>query len=55
MTKNSGQKLKYLENEKSFQREIKSIFHHFKGLSVARNCLRPKIGPLNFQHGKEVI
>ena len=28
-----GQKFKYLKNEKSFQHEIKSIFHHFKGLS----------------------
>ena len=29
MTKKSTQKLKYLENEKSFYGEIKSIFHHF--------------------------
>ena len=29
MTKNSRQKLKHLENEKSFWSEIKSIFHHF--------------------------
>ena len=29
MTKKSRQKLKYLENEKSFWGEIKSIFHHF--------------------------
>ena len=28
MTKKSRQKFKYLENEKSFQGEIKSIFHH---------------------------
>ena len=27
--KNSLQKLKYLENEKSFYDEIKSVFHHF--------------------------
>ena len=25
-------KFEYLENEKSFKDEIKSIFHHFKGL-----------------------
>ena len=25
----SRQKLKYLENKKSFQGEMKSIFHHF--------------------------
>ena len=30
MTKKSRQKFKYLENEKSFQGEIKSIFYHFK-------------------------
>ena len=29
VTKNSEQKLKYLKNERSFQVEIKSIFHHF--------------------------
>ena len=28
---------KYLENEKSFQDEIKSIIHHFKGLSNEAN------------------
>ena len=30
MTKTSWQKLKYLENEKSFYDEIRSIFHHVK-------------------------
>ena len=29
MPKKSRQKIKYLENEKSFSDEIKSIFHHF--------------------------
>ena len=29
MTKKSRQKFKYLENEKNFQDEIKSIFRHF--------------------------
>ena len=29
MTKNSRQKLKYLESKKSFQGEIKNIFHYF--------------------------
>ena len=29
MIKKSRQKLKYLENKKSFQGEIKSIFHNF--------------------------
>ena len=32
----------YLENEKSFWGEIKSIFHISKGLSHAKNCLRPE-------------
>ena len=30
MTKKSRQKFKYLESEKSFYDETKSIFHHFK-------------------------
>ena len=46
MTKKSRQKLKYLENEKSFLGEIKSIFIIFKGLSAAKNCLRPDSVPL---------
>ena len=29
MTKKSRQKFKYLENKKSFEDEIKNIFHHF--------------------------
>ena len=29
LTKKSRQKFKYLENKKSFQGEIKTIFHHF--------------------------
>ena len=41
MTKKSWQKLKYLENETSLWGEIKSIFHHFQGLAVIKNCLRP--------------
>ena len=43
LTKISRQKVKYLEREKSFQGEIKSIF---KRLSVAKNCLRPESAPL---------
>ena len=36
MTNKSWQKLKYLENEKSFSVDIKSIFHHIKrGFSEA--------------------
>ena len=34
MTKRSGQKFKYLENEKTFKDEIKCIFYDFKGLSL---------------------
>ena len=36
VTKKSRQKFKYLENEKSLKREIKTIFHHFNGFSVAK-------------------
>ena len=45
MIKKSRQKLKYLENEKSFCGEIKSIF---KELSIAKNCLTPENAPLKF-------
>ena len=40
MTKKSRQKLKYLENGKSFRVEIKM-------LSVAKNCLSHESAPLN--------
>ena len=40
MTKNTRQKFHYLENKKSFQHEIKNIFHHFKVFLVAEYCLR---------------
>ena len=39
MTKKSLQKLKYLENEKSFYDEIKAIFIIFKGLKKANNTI----------------
>ena len=42
MTENSGQKIMYLKNEKSFYGEKNHFFIIFKGLSVARNCLRPE-------------
>ena len=47
MTKKSREKPKYLENGKSFWGKIKRIFPHFKGFSVAKNCLRPKSAPLS--------
>ena len=34
----------------SFTHDIKSDFHHFKGLSVARKYLRRKSRALNDQH-----
>ena len=46
MTKKSKQMLKYRNDEKSFWGKIKSILHHFKGLSVARSCCRSKSAPL---------
>ena len=46
MAEKSRQKFKYLENEKSFYGEIKKIFIIFKGLSVAKNCLRSETAPL---------
>ena len=48
MTKEPREKPRYLENEKSVEGEIKSIFIIFKGLSVAKNCLRPESALLIF-------
>ena len=48
MIKNSRKKFKHHDGKKSFQGEIKIIF---KGLSVAKNCLRPCIGPLRETEG----
>ena len=45
MTKTSRQKLKYIEKEKSFLK-YEAFFIIFKGLSFAKNCLRPKSAPL---------
>ena len=40
MNKKPLQKLKCLENEKSFQEEIKSIFHHFcRTFNEANNAI----------------
>ena len=41
MTKKSRQKFKYFENEKSFWGEKKALVIFFKGLSDAKNYLRP--------------
>ena len=49
MTKKSRQKLKYLENEKRFKGEIKTILIIFKGLSDAKYCLKPESAPLNLR------
>ena len=49
MTIKSGQTFKYLENEKRFYGEIKSIFYHFKGVSLVKHYLTPESAPLIFQ------
>ena len=46
MTKNTRQKLKYLDKKKSFWGELKTFFIIFKGLSVAKNRLKPESAPL---------
>ena len=52
MTKKSRQKVKYLENKKSFLVEIEVAFLIiFKGLLVAENLLRPESAPLKKQIG----
>ena len=47
MTKKSRQKCRYLENEKSFQGEIKSIVHQFSNGFQLPNILRPENGPFS--------
>ena len=49
MTKKSRHKRKYLENEKSFKSEIKSIFIIFRELSVAKNCFSYESALLRFR------
>ena len=46
MSKKSRQKLKYLENVKSFGGGIRSTFYHFKALSIVKNGFRPESEPL---------
>ena len=50
MIKKSKQKFKYLENDKSFYGEIKSIFIIFKRLPIAKNCLRSETVLLRYYH-----
>ena len=47
MISSQDKNVNILKNEKSFQHEIKNVFIIFKGLSVARNCLRFESRPLN--------
>ena len=46
MIKKSQQKYKYLKNEKSLKVKEKVFFINFKGISVARNCIRAGNAPL---------
>ena len=46
MTKMLRQKLKYLENEKTFRGEKKAYFIIFKGLSLVKIRLKPESAPL---------
>ena len=48
MTKKSRQKLKYLENEKSFWSKIKRFFIIFKRFSVAKIHIKPKSALLKY-------
>ena len=46
ITKKSRRKFENLQKEMSFKGKIKSIFHHFKGFSFAKKCLRLESTPL---------
>ena len=47
MTKKSGQKYIILRIKRAFKVKLKAVFIILKGLSVAKNCLRPKSAALN--------
>ena len=47
MTKKSGQKFVILRIKRAFKVKLKAVFIILKGLSVAKNCLRPKSAALN--------
>ena len=46
MSKKPRQKSKYLENEKRFLEQTKTLFNIIKGLLVAKNFLKPESAPL---------
>ena len=48
MAKESGQGLKDLENKNFFQVMKITFFIIFRGLSVAKGCLRPESASLRF-------
>ena len=55
MTKDSRQKLNILRTKRAFDMKQKKIFIIFKGLSVAKNCLRPESAPLNLHLNSSII
>ena len=46
MTKSQDKNLKILRTKRAFKVKEKAFFIIFKGLSVAKNCLRPESVPL---------
>ena len=52
MTKKKGNNLNILRTKRDFKVISKIIFHHFLGLSAARNCLRPDSACLRFGNSK---
>ena len=55
MTKESRQKLNILRTKKVFDMKQKTFYIIFKGLSVAKNCLRPESAPLNDSSLKGIL
>ena len=48
--KKSGQKFIILRIKRAFKVKLKAFFIILKGLSVAKNCLRPKSAALNLEN-----
>ena len=51
-TKKVRTKFKYLQIEKIFLGDIKSLCYYFKKVLVTRNCLRPESEPLK---GNDIV
>ena len=55
MTKKLRQKLNILKTKRAFEVKQKEFYITFKGLLVAKNCLRPESAPLKNKYWRNPI